>query len=153
MLCDSGDCHCFSSWGNIGVVSRTQEQLEQTHTFTIGSHKCNICLQRDNRFYWTEKVFSHELLFCKPVVLQTVNLSVECCKMYDVPKGEFLTLIIIKMKHSTCKKKKKKQLQDVINSVVFSLFCCLQCSFSQKPACFIYSSNWNIGSTFSYSAK
>lgn len=35
-------------------------------------------------------VSSHELLFCKRVVLQTVYLSVECCQRYDVSKSEKL---------------------------------------------------------------
>lgn len=36
------------------------------------------------------EVFSHELLFCKCVVLHTVYLSVECCQRYGVSKSEFL---------------------------------------------------------------
>lgn len=118
MLCDSGNCHCFHCWGNTDLnlnCSHTQaHSRKHTHThmqtqqsknradshlqFPVFMNAIDYVRRKVRRIlydtFYTQctgpEVFSHELLFCKRVVLQTVYLSVECRQRYDVSKSEFL---------------------------------------------------------------
>lgn len=70
--------------------THNRAKTQQIHTFSFLFHECNLPHVTSWRTHFTggvqgQRCCSHELLFCKRVVLQTVYLSVECCR-YDVSK-------------------------------------------------------------------
>lgn len=106
MLRGSGNCHCFYPWGNAGLNLRYNNTTRHNHTLThshtqqsknttdphfqfcfllfrfesvfmnaiLFSTRCVYLLY--NTFVQARRCFSHELLFCKCVVLQ--NVLSEC---------------------------------------------------------------------------
>lgn len=97
MLCGSGYCNRFHRWGNTGLNlhqshaerhANTQQSKNTTDSyfqFPVLMNAIYHTFKRKLRHTLYEtfytpctgtEVFSHELLFCKCVVLQTVYLSV-----------------------------------------------------------------------------